>query len=119
LRWQRPAKSKYQLRETLWSALEIGRNVAKVIGFCQFYSHFIPYFEIHAVPFRTVTQQEYTEVVALHWTPESMEAWEDLKNAIQSDPCIQRFDHHKLIVLRTDLSSLGFGFVLLQPGNLS
>jgi hypothetical protein len=34
-----------------------------------------------------------------------------------SDLCIQRFDHCKLIVLRTDFSSLGFGFILLQPGN--
>jgi hypothetical protein len=42
---------------------------------------------------------------------------EDLKGAILSDPCIQRFDHRKLIVLRTDFSSKGFGYVLLQPGN--
>ena len=34
-----------------------------------------------------------------------------------SDPCIQRFDHCKLIVLRTNFSSKGFGYVLLQPGN--
>jgi len=33
------------------------------------------------------------------------------------DPYIQRFDHQKLVVLRSDFSSLGFGYVLLQPGN--
>ena len=33
------------------------------------------------------------------------------------DPCIQRFDYRKLVVLRTDFSSFGFGYVLLQPGN--
>jgi hypothetical protein len=33
------------------------------------------------------------------------------------DPCIKRFDHQKLVVLRSDFSSLGFGYVLLQPGN--
>ncbi len=49
--------------------------------------------------------------------PEVQAAWEDLKGAILSDPCIRRFDHRKLIVLHTNFSSLGFGFVLLQPGN--
>jgi hypothetical protein len=34
-----------------------------------------------------------------------------------SDLCIECFDHRKLIVLHTNFSSLGFGFVLLQPGN--
>jgi hypothetical protein len=34
-----------------------------------------------------------------------------------SDLCIQRFDNCKLIVLRTNFSSLRFGLVLLQPGN--
>ena len=66
---------------------------------------------------RIVTKQEYTDAVAPFWTQEAQAAWDDLKNAILSDPCIQRFDHRKLIVLRTDFSSLGFGFVLLQPGN--
>ncbi len=66
---------------------------------------------------RGVTKQEYTDAVGPHWTPEAQAAWEDLKGAILSDLCIWRFDHRKLIVLRTDFSSLGFGFVLLQPGN--
>ena len=41
----------------------------------------------------------------------------DIRMSLLSDPVIKRFDHTKLIVLRTDFSSLGFGFVLLQPGN--
>ena len=40
-----------------------------------------------------------------------------MKGAILANPCIQRFDHHKLIVLRTDFSAKGFRYVLLQPGN--
>ncbi len=46
----RPAKSKHQLIET-WPALEFVRDVAKFIGFCQFYSQFIPNFEIHVTQF--------------------------------------------------------------------
>ena len=112
----RPAKSKHQLLET-WPAPELVRDVAKFLGFVQFYSRFIPNFEIRVEALRTVTKQEYTEDVGPHWTPETQAAWEDLKGSILADPCIQRFDHRKLIVLRTDFSAKGFGYVLLQPGN--
>ena len=51
------------------------------------------------------------------WTAEAKAAYEDIKSAILDNPCIQRFDHKKLIVLQTDFSALGFGYVLLQPGD--
>jgi hypothetical protein len=51
------------------------------------------------------------------WTEAAQKAFDDIKLAIILDPCLQRFDHNKLVVLRTDFSSLGFGYVLLQPGN--
>ena len=72
---------------------------------------------MHASSLRSVTKQEYTDPIAHHCTPEAEQAWEDLKDAILSDPCIQRFHYRKLVVLRTDFSSLGFGYVLLQQGN--
>jgi hypothetical protein len=112
----RPAKSKHQLLQS-WPAPTLVRDVAKFLGFVQFYSRFIPNFEIRVEALRTVTKQEYTEEVGPYWNPDAEAAWDDLKGAILSDPCIQRFDHRKLIVLRTDFSSKGFGYVLLQPGN--
>jgi hypothetical protein len=72
---------------------------------------------MRAAPLRTLIKGEYTDPNAEHWTPESEAAWNDLKEAILLDPCIQCFDHPKLVVLRTDFSSLGFGHVFLQPGN--
>jgi hypothetical protein len=108
-------KSKHRLLETLLVP-EIVHDVAKFIGFCQFYSRFIPNFEIHVLPLQGVTKQQYTDAVGPFWMPKAKGAWDDLKGAILSDPCIQRFDHLKLIVLWMDFSSLGFGFVLLQPG---
>jgi hypothetical protein len=111
-----PAKSKHQLIET-WPAPEFVCDITKFIGLCQFYSHFIPNFEIRVAPLRGVTKQEYTNTVGPYWTPKAQGAWEDLKGAILSDPCIQCFDHRKLIVLQMDFSNLGLGFILLQPGN--
>jgi len=100
-----------------WPAPEFAHDIVKFIGFAQFYSRFIPNFKMRAAPLHTVTKQEYTDPIAQHWTHDAEQAWEDLKDAILLDPCIQRFDYRKLVVLRTDFSSLGFGYVLLQPGN--
>ena len=61
----RPAKSKHQLLET-WPAPELVRDVAKFLGFVQFYSRFIPNFEIRVEALRTVTKQNYTEDVGPH-----------------------------------------------------
>jgi hypothetical protein len=41
---------------------------------------------------------------------------DDVKDAILSDPCLMRFNHNCLIILCTDFSSRGFGFVVCQPG---
>ncbi len=40
-----------------------------------------------------------------------------MKNAILANPCVLHFDYRKLIVLWTDFSCLGFGWVLCQPGD--
>ena len=51
------------------------------------------------------------------WASAAKEAFDDIKSAILDDPCIQRFDHKKLIIIRTDFSGNGFGYVLLQPAD--
>jgi hypothetical protein len=56
--------------------------VAKFLGFVQFYSRFIPNFEIRVEALRTVTKQDYTVDVGPYWTLEAQAAWEDLKGAI-------------------------------------
>jgi hypothetical protein len=91
------------------------RNVAKLIGFAQFYSCFIHHFELCVVPLRKLTKLKFANLVAPHWTPEAQAALDDVKNGILSDLCVLRFDHRKLIVLRTDFSSKGFGYMLCQP----
>ncbi len=100
-----------------WPAPEFVRNIAKFIGFAQFYSRFIPNFEMRAAPLCTLIKGEYTDPIAQHWTPEAETAWNNLKGTILLDPCIHHFNYRKLVILRIDFSSMGFGYVLLQPGN--
>ncbi len=91
--------------------------MAKFIGFCQFYSCFIRHFELRIAPLRKLTKHEYTNPIEPLWTDAAHAAWENIRTAIVSDLCLKRFDYCKLVVLRTNFSALGFGYVLLQPGN--
>jgi hypothetical protein len=77
----------------------------------------MPDFELCISPLQSITSHEYTTPVGEMWTAEAKAAYKDIKSAILDDPCIQRFDHKKLIVLQTDFFALGFGYVLLQPGD--
>ncbi len=112
----RPAQSKHTLLKT-WPAPETVRDVAKFIGFAQFYSDFIHNFELRIAPLRKITKEEFTDLVAPYWNNAAQASLDDIKDAILANPCILRFDYRKLIMLRTDFSSIGFGWVLCQPGD--
>jgi hypothetical protein len=62
-----------------WPVPEIVCNVASFVGFLQFYSNFIPHFEIRALPLRDIMKREYTEAVGDLWTDEASRAFEGLK----------------------------------------
>ena len=112
----RPAQSKHQLLES-WPQPEIVRDVAKFIGFAQFYSKYIHHFELRVAPLRALsTNHEYTNKVSPIWTDACRRSFDDIRTAILSDPCLARFNHRRLVVLRTDFSSQGFVYVVCQPG---
>jgi hypothetical protein len=53
-----PAMSKHQLL-VHWPTPVIVRDVAKFVGFLQFYSRFIPNFKVRILPLRNIMQAEY------------------------------------------------------------
>ena len=113
----RPAQSKHELLRT-WPRPEIIRDVAKIIGFAQFYSKYIPQFELRISRLQDlIVKREYTDPIADLWTDDCQLAFDDIRHAIISDPCLIRFNYRRLIVLRTDFSSLGFGYVICQPNH--
>jgi hypothetical protein len=97
----RPAQSKHTLLKT-WPAPETVCNIAKFIGFAQFYSRFIPNFKLCIPPLCNITKQEFTNPVAPFWSNAARASFNDMKNAILANPCILHFDYRKLIVLHTD-----------------
>jgi hypothetical protein len=111
-----PTMLKHQLLEH-WPTPIIVRDVAKFVGFMQFCSHFIPNFEIRITPLRTILREEYTMQLGSLWTQEAQHAFNDMRHASLKDPCLQRYNHCKLLVLCTDFLAEGFGYVALQPAD--
>ena len=113
----RPAMSKFELLSAWPDPLTV-RDVARLVIFGQFYSSFIPNFEILITPLSAVMKAEYpTPITDANWNADAKEAWDAVKAAIVSDPCLMRYDHRKLTVLRTDFSAIGFGYAACQPDN--
>jgi hypothetical protein len=112
----RPAMLKhYLLRQ--WPLPELVQDVASFVGFLQFYSSFIPHFEVRALPLHKIMTQEYTEPVGDMWTANANSAFEELKNSVLCNSCLRQFNHCKLTMLRTDFSALGLGYIVCQPGD--
>ena len=44
------------------------------------------------------------------------QSFDNIREAILSDPCLTRFNLRCLVILRTDFASQGFGYVVCQPG---
>jgi hypothetical protein len=91
--------------------------VASFVGFLQFYSKFIPKFEIRVEPLQCIMEHNYTKALGEMWTPEAQITFDNLWGSILCDPCLWRFDPRKLTILRTDFSSKGFGYVVCQPND--
>jgi hypothetical protein len=73
----RPAMWKHALLHH-WLAPELVRDVAKFVGFAQFYLHFIPQFEQHISALRNIMKNKYTELVDPYWTLEAKAEFMDI-----------------------------------------
>jgi hypothetical protein len=104
----RPAMSKHSLLHH-WPAPELVWDIAKFVGFAQFYLRFIPQFKQHISTLRAIMTNEYTDPVCPYWSSDAQAAFQDIRSALLSDPCLKRYDHRLLLVLRTNFSADGFG----------
>jgi hypothetical protein len=104
----RPAMSKHSLLYH-WPAPELVWDVAKFVGFAQFYSLFIPQFEQRISTLRAIMKNEYTDPVCPYWSLDAQATFQDIRFALLSDPCLKWYDHCLLLVLHTDFSTDGFG----------
>jgi hypothetical protein len=85
----RPAQSKHQLLQH-WAT---PRDVSKFVGFLQFYSCFIPHFEVQISAFRELMKEDYASPLGFPWTPSHLAIFDEMWNALLDDPCLKRYDH--------------------------
>jgi hypothetical protein len=112
----RPAMSKHQLLRH-WPTPIIVHDVTLFVGFMQFYFQFIPHFEVRITALCDILCKDYSLILGALWSQYAQFVFDDKCNAILEDPCLHRYDHCKLLVLCTDFSAEGFGYVACQPAD--
>ncbi len=84
----RPAMSKHQLL-VHWPTPVIICDVAKFVGFLQFYARFIPNFEVRILPLCKIMKEDYTSTIGSAWTPAANNAFRAMRQAILANPCLK------------------------------
>jgi hypothetical protein len=113
-----PADSKSTLLES-WPKSTTIRDISSFLGFTNFYSRYIPFFEqrIHELR-RLIRENDYShELQEGEWTDSTNSEFHDIRDAILSKPLLQRVSQSKRLYLGTDFSKIGMGFWTAQPGN--
>ena len=112
-----PAQSKFDLIQD-WKLPESGSTLFSFIGLVNFYHRYAPYMEMRLKPLRNLVKLNYRKSIASSsWTKELTQLFEDLKVCITSSPVLARFDSTKPTFLKTDWSSEGMGWILMQPAD--
>ena len=108
----RLAQSKHHLLST-WPQPNLVRDIAKFISFVKFYSMYIHHFKLWISPLSKLTINHDINPI---WTDAAQEVLSNFKGVILSNPCLIILNHKRLVVIRTNFSSKGFGYVVCQPG---
>ena len=110
-----PARSKFDLIRD-WKLPTTGQSLFSFIGLICFYHKFVPYLEIRLKPLRALLRKFYRKPIPqVAWTPERIELFENMKLCITSSPITIRYDPNMPVFLKTDWSSCGMGWILMQP----
>ena len=112
-----PAASKFKLIND-WKVPSSGQSLFSFIGLIAFYHKFAPYHGIRLRPLRKLLRTYFRqEIPVMAWSPSLLQLFDDLKRSITSSPVTARYDPDKPVFLKTDWSSEGMGWILMQPHN--
>ena len=83
-----------------------------------FYHRYAPYLEIRLKPLRKLVKKYYRKPIPVSaWTTNLSSLFHDLKICLTSSPILARYDPSKITFLKTDWSSEGMGWILMQPAD--
>lgn len=88
------------------------KQLRSFLGLAGYYRDLIPRYAEKAQPLTRLTRK--MEKNNIHWTPETEEAFQTLKQALASGPVVKAPDPKRVFVLRTDASDTCIGAVLMQ-----
>ena len=112
-----PARSKFDLVRD-WKLPRTGDSLGSLCGLAGFYNRFIPHYEQRVHELRTLSRTYHRQPIPLvAWTPRLIKQFEDIKHAITSDPVLAHFSPQLPIFLKTDWSSKGMSYILMQPAD--
>ena len=86
------------------------KGVREIVGLASYYRSFVPDFSQRASPLTEMTKKN----VSFQWGPEQQRAFDDLKQALTSEPVLALPDFTNPFILMTDGSTTGLGAVLSQ-----
>lgn len=88
------------------------KQVRAFLGLSGYYQQFIPYYATIATPLSNLTKKDLPDKV--QWKEEHQQAFDQLKEALVSEPVLQGPRFNKRFHLQTDASDVGVGTVLSQ-----
>lgn len=86
------------------------RNVREFLGLTGYYRRFLENFSKRAKPLSDLLKKD----VKFSWGPEQQTSFEDLRDALCTEPILQYPDFRRRFVLTTDASNIAVGAVLSQ-----
>ena len=89
------------------------KELEKFLGLTQFYGRLIPDFAELCKPLNALRSKD----CQFEMSPSAIDAFENIKTALSSKPCIKPYDLNSHVTLRVDSSEYSIGGVLLQQGH--
>lgn len=90
------------------------KQVQAFLGICNYFRNYIPKFADLAAPLHRLTHKDGSNHISSRWGPPEQAAFDALKLALVSPPCLRQPDFTKTFYLHTDASAVALGAVLTQ-----
>ncbi len=88
------------------------KQVRSFLGLAGWYRRFIPLFATRAAPLTDLTRKSSPNQI--QWTEQTRLAFQNMRDALVTNPVLYSPDFEKIFVLQTDASEVGLGAVLKQ-----
>lgn len=89
------------------------QEVETILGMVGYIAKFIPYLSNLTAPLRDMKKEK-----DWHWGPAQAVAFQQIKQAVTTDPLLKYYDVRKPVLISVDASTRGLGAALIQEGGV-